>query len=263
MARRVVPIDIPQVVTVEELRRSVVLAMNRLAERFADQNFNSDINALNHRVTNLAAPVEGNDAVTKRWVENQVSGSSTSTESFKLPNDVLRLATGNLASIPTYGPADTGRLYYATDFAHLYWWTGTGWTWGPGDPGSTIIVLAGPSAPNAGVWQVCDGSTVTIALPDGTTGSYTVPDLTGDTFVYGGAYSGTVQEPSRATWEADATTAAAGTSATQIVDLGSGVFVTNDLHSHNLTNANARLMLPSETNGGLPRRMAMTFYFRC
>jgi hypothetical protein len=80
------------------------------------------------------------------------------------------------AQIPAdLGAPDTGFLVNVTDFGHLLRWTGTAWTWGPGDAGSGEIqgFLVDPAGPG---WHICNGSTVSYLKQDGTLGSVTLPD---------------------------------------------------------------------------------------
>lgn len=83
----------------------------------------------------------------------------------------------NQADLPTdLGIDDTNLLVNVTDYAHLLIWTGTGWTWAPGEEGSDfmLLFLTGP-APVTG-WRVCDGSANIPKLNfDGTLSFVTVP----------------------------------------------------------------------------------------
>src|SRR5437879_542995 len=62
-------------------------------------------------------------------------------------------------NLPTdLGGFDTGFLVFVTDFAHLLQWTGTSWTWGPGENGSGYtIAFVNPPKPLAG-WRKAAGS---------------------------------------------------------------------------------------------------------
>jgi len=85
------------------------------------------------------------------------------------------------ANLPTDLQAeDAGVLAFVTDYAHLLQWTGSGWTWGPGEQGSDMILtfLNGPS-PGTG-WQACDGSpNVGVLQSDGTLNFVIVPSTPG------------------------------------------------------------------------------------
>lgn len=83
------------------------------------------------------------------------------------------------ANLPTnFGPGDTGRIVYVTDYAHLLMWTGSGWTWGPGDSGSGMMQLFEVDPTGAG-WHLYDGTAnVKYLKSDGTTGTVNLPDLT-------------------------------------------------------------------------------------
>lgn len=82
-----------------------------------------------------------------------------------------------LASIPTLGTNDAGFLFAVTDYAHLLRWSGTTWSFAPGDGGSGMLALFEVD-PGTG-WHLYDGSTVNYLKADGTTGSVTLPDLAG------------------------------------------------------------------------------------
>jgi hypothetical protein len=198
-----------------------------------------------------------------------------------------------LASIPT--PSIDGYLFYSTDYEHIFRRVGASWTWGPGELGSKYIVASVGAAPLGGVWQLCDGTAaVNYATATGGTGSITVPDLTGNTFIKGGTYTGTPRVADRATWEAAAvtdnesththdvdptSTTSGNNSDSQIVQSGTGVTVAADTHTHDtdianfasaagavhnhaLSDANAQLKVFNETNGGLPLSLALDFYMR-
>jgi hypothetical protein len=70
-----------------------------------------------------------------------------------------------------------GFLISVSDYAHILRWTGSGWTWGPGDPGSGYIAPF-LSAPTQTGWHLCDGSTVNKLNADGTLTSVVLPNYT-------------------------------------------------------------------------------------
>lgn len=84
---------------------------------------------------------------------------------------------------------DTGRLFYATDFAHLYRWDGGSWSFAPGDDGSGYIgwYIQAPNTPSSGSsyqpWEVCAGVPVTISTSAATTESVTPPNFTASTVI--------------------------------------------------------------------------------
>ena len=199
-----------------------------------------------------------------------------------------------IASIPTPSANEAGYLFYANDYKHLYVWSGSAWSYAESDSGSGYIV-AGQS--NGGLWALCDGSSTTIATATGTTTSATTPDLTGDVFLQGATSASSVRTAVRATWETTAktedesshlhvfnngghpTSGPLGTPATVVVQSGTGTTVASDVHNHNdtsvnyntgpgsahshaLNDTNAQLKVPSETNGGLPKRIALPWYMR-
>lgn len=61
-------------------------------------------------------------------------------------------------------------------YNHMMRFTGSGWSFAPGDIGSDFVVTF-LSPPTADGWQVCDGTVgVTYLLSDGTIGTRTVPN---------------------------------------------------------------------------------------
>ena len=84
--------------------------------------------------------------------------------------------SGNQASLPTLNANDSSFLYYVTDYAHLLQWGGNGWNWGPGDPGSGMMVLFEVD-PTGNGWHLYDGNNVSYLRGNGTLGNITLPDL--------------------------------------------------------------------------------------
>lgn len=183
-----------------------------------------------------------------------------------------------LANIPTLGTADAGFEFESSDYGHRHRWSGAAWAFAPGDPGSKYIV-AGVAAPLGGLWGLCDGSTYAVAQANGTTANVISPDLTGDIFLQGGAYTGTRKAAARATWEATAVTddesahvhnvtvlgeaIVNGAGAAQTVGQdGTVISSSGTAHHHVLSDANAQLTVPSEANGGVPVRIDLAWYLR-
>lgn len=85
------------------------------------------------------------------------------------------------ASLPTdLGTSDINFLAFVTDYAHQLIWTGTGWTWAPGEQGSDFVLpfVSGPN-PATG-WQACNGSLNISRLNfDGSLAFVTVPNTPG------------------------------------------------------------------------------------
>lgn len=77
------------------------------------------------------------------------------------------------------GTNDVGYIVNVSDFSHRLQWSGSAWAFAEGDDGSFYFVDTPGAVPTGGVWQLCDGSTVTYLKADGTTGSYTTKNLTG------------------------------------------------------------------------------------
>lgn len=132
---------------------------------------------------------------TDRDVHYQVVLDGTGKRIWKFDRGMMR---GTIS--PDQKPADldnagdVGFLFFSTDFAHVYRWNGTGWRYAveEGDPGSGFVQLRMFNPNDNGVWQVCDGSTVTRSGNAGLTASVTVPDLI-NRFIKGvNAYTGAI-----------------------------------------------------------------------
>lgn len=88
-------------------------------------------------------------------------------------------ATTQAALPADFGENDTGFLNSVTDYAHVLQWSGSVWTWGPGESGSGYFQDFAV-APTGSGWQACDGSTgVKYLKADGTTATVTVPNTAG------------------------------------------------------------------------------------
>lgn len=93
---------------------------------------------------------------------------------------VMQVTQANLPKDLT--ASDVGVLVTVTDYNHSLQWTGTGWTWGPGDAHSGYVVAFVNAPPDDG-WAPADGSAgVSQLLSDGTVDSVTVPNVAGSYF---------------------------------------------------------------------------------
>lgn len=180
------------------------------------------------------------------------------------------LQAGIVAFTATLTAADTGLILDVTDYKHMLRWSGTATDFVDGDSSGYIIDAL--SAPNGGVWQACDGTVgVHVLKGDGTLLTVTVPNWNGQdtseistgTVAVGVTQAGTVP-----TWQAGATTDAETTNHTHPITVGAGsvnagtggaVGVVTSVttptgnqsahHSHTLSNANAKLNIPSPSAG--------------
>lgn len=126
-----------------------------------------------------------------------------------------------------------------TDFVHVLRWSGSAWAFAPEDDGSNYYRMA-DEAPTNGLWQACDGSTVSYLKADGTTGSKSLDDLSTSAYLKGGTTAAAVAAASGFT-DDDPTTRHTHTfttgapSATTTVDNtlgGSTVAVASGTHTH-------------------------------
>lgn len=91
-----------------------------------------------------------------------------------------RVAQSDLAALRlSYGSAETGLRIEVQDYRHVLRWTGTAFTWGPGEDGRHDIAALPIDPDDSTGWSLCDGSTVSYLKGDGTLGSFVTPDLIG------------------------------------------------------------------------------------
>jgi hypothetical protein len=87
-----------------------------------------------------------------------------------------------IANIPTFVNAgDDGRLFYATDYSHVYRWNaaGPGWIFIEGDASGYVVIGQPSGVPNGGLWGLCNGSTYAVAQSDGTVANVTTATIAG------------------------------------------------------------------------------------
>lgn len=183
----------------------------------------------------------------------------------------LRTQSQLAALAALLGANDANYLVSVTDYLHELRWTGSAWEFAPGDNGSGYSVFA-DAAPQGGLWQVWDGSTVNRLNGAGTVTSVTVPDVStarymkaGTTYIAPAASSGTTAG-TVATNQAASAGTPAGTnsaptftgdsvntgpeSATQEVFSGVGVTVADSPHVHSVT-ATGTVSAPTFTGSAL------------
>jgi hypothetical protein len=152
-----------------------------------------------------------------------------------------------LALIPVDLAAyDAGFLFYGTDYAHTWRWTGTVWEYAPGDRTSGEFAWFAAD-PGTG-WKLCNGTSTTRSKTDATTAAFATPNLigcypkgaaayTGAVVSASGSISGTTGTESSHT---HAVTTAAVASGVGDIDSpvyqvsGAGVGVRNEWHRHNV-----------------------------
>ena len=144
--------------------------------------------------------------------------------------------SANAGSAPTLTTDDVGFVWKMADFDRLYRWTGTAWEDAAGQPTRGMIDYFSDLMLPGAWWALCDGSSVTRSTPTGGTTSILVPNLTsvnrfirsvalGTGTTGGGATTHThqVNPPS---------TTSGANSASQAVQVGVGVTVAADPHTH-------------------------------
>lgn len=174
---------------------------------------------------------------------------------------------------------DAGLLASVTDYGHVLKWSGSAWSWGPGEQGSGMMALFEVN-PTATGWHLYDGSTVSYLKADGTLGSVALPDLVSATAnaAYpkaGSPNSGpnaatgaTISGGTVASAATGITGSTAATGSTTSVNNGTGTLVTlpTSAHTHavTITDPHHTHTLSAITAGtdGEPRNLVRRPYFR-
>lgn len=129
-----------------------------------------------------------------------------------------------IANIPGALTADdVGYKFEATDYRHNYRWDGGGWHFALGDNGAGYVVWTGGGSPTGGLWALCQGQTVNVALDNGSVGSLATPNFTGFGLGLGTPYlasASTASAPAAAIAPDLTTTAGPGTGAPVSLTLG-------------------------------------------
>ena len=189
-----------------------------------------------------------------------------------------------LTNLPTgLGTEDTGQTYYNSYFDRWWFWDGLHWHYQDGSfgAGAQCTTSSSFTPPEGGLWQVCDGSTVSCALANATIGtkiaSHTEAVGSDNPTIEGGSGSTTIAQVAVApTWDASAKTELTSLSVSLsegsiTVQSGTGAnpgngsvsgTVSPNPHSHNLNATNAQINPPSEVNGGLSLRISMAWWMR-
>lgn len=234
----------------------------------------------------------------KRFQSNPVAGligdtssntgtSSISTVSY-VPNTIPSLivkeviydTSSTLAGLPTgLGTEDTGQLYYNSYFKRYWFWDGAAWNYNDSGIGAGGQCSTSGPAPSGGLWQACDGSTVSCALDNATIGNKTASpaQATGgnNPSIQGGAGDTTQHAAVAPTWNATARTETTSLSISSgegsvTVQSGSGATpgdgsvsssASPNPHSHALTNTNAKINPPTDA-AGLGLRISMAWWMR-
>jgi hypothetical protein len=80
------------------------------------------------------------------------------------------------------GVNDAGFLAFVADYNHVLQWTGTVWTWGPGELGSGMVVPFEVAPSPATGWASCNGSLVNYLESTGVLSSVILPSTAGSYF---------------------------------------------------------------------------------
>jgi len=209
----------------------------------------------------LAAALEGFTGSSESTADQKFLEAALASDA--PPATVRPVIRDVLANLPGWLNArDDGQIFEATDYRHSWRWNGAtlAWQFVAGDSsGQVVIGKPDGTAPDGGLWALCDGTNTQLSHDDGTVTTVATQNLTGGVFIKGDVIA--AQQPASApTWAAGAATAA-DSGAGQAVQSGSGATVAAHPHTHPLSAAGA-INPPSETNGGLPLRVGVAFWIR-
>lgn len=190
------------------------------------------------------------------------------------------------ATIPTtgfngavLGTNDSGLQVNVTDFAHVLQWGGSAWGFAANDSSGYIVDAL--AAPLGGVWGACNGSAYLVLQPNGTTASVPTPNWNGsDSFeTADGTHAPGVASVATAgitpttldsvdhthtfsgTGTVGTTTVNAGTGSPVTVGTGGSVAISGTTGNESVKHTHLAAA-PSETAGGLPKRIAFQKYLR-
>lgn len=191
------------------------------------------------------------------------------------------------ATIPTtgfngaaLGTNDTGLQVNSTDYCHIHQWTGSGWKFA-GLDNSNFVSDALATPPQGGLWGACDGSSYLVMQSDATLVNTPTPTWNGsDSFeqANGTHTAGTASVASAGitptsiesathnhtfsgSGSTGTTTVNAGTGSPVTVGAGGTVTISGTTGTESATHTHLAAA-PSETAGGLPKRIAFQKYLR-
>jgi hypothetical protein len=184
-----------------------------------------------------------------------------------------------LADKPTdLDTSDNGLLFYGTDYAHTWRWTGAAWEYAPGDRAAGEIAWF-TSDPGTG-WALCDGSATTRTTAAAGTAAFTTPNLIGAYAKGAAAYTGSVAGATDPVISGGVISSAAdhahhfgpfaiaGATTGSTVNLGSAVNVANYDHAHPVEadtgggGAHSHTVSGLAAAGGEPAHVDLLPYFR-
>lgn len=181
---------------------------------------------------------------------------------------VIASLTGSLTT------DDAGYLYYATDYARAFRWTGSAWENAPGEDAQGEIRFFA-IAPSTG-WQLCDGTTTTRSTSAGSTAAVTVPNYSTSAYLKAAtsltagptAASGTTADESAHTHSVDPpnTTSGNDSGSGTVVQSGTGTTVATHTHTHD-TNIGSFASAAGSAHNHAPgtlelRRTELLAYYR-
>jgi hypothetical protein len=171
-------------------------------------------------------------------------------------------ASAVLAGKPAAPPA--GTLYRNTFFQRVWYYDGAAWHYNDGGVGAGAQVSTSGPAPSGGLWQACDGSTVSCALDNCTTANLTASNTAavgGNNPMIEGGAGGAQQATTVPTYTGGASvTSGTDSGAGTVVQAGAGTTVATHTHTHGVTVP--AINAPSEANGGLPLRVSCAWWMR-
>ena len=165
---------------------------------------------------------------------------SNSTPPPYIPTDIYDTSS-SLAGLPTgLTIANRGQHYYNSYFKRWWNWDGANWHYldsGIGAGGQ--VSTSGATAPEGGLWQACDGSTVSCALDNATIGNKVASpaQATGgnNPIIQGGAGDTTQHAATAPTLASSSVTSGNDSGSGTVVLSGVGTTVAAHTHTHDIT----------------------------
>ena len=183
-----------------------------------------------------------------------------------IPPAIVFDNSSSLAGKPAgLGTGDAGKQYYNSYFGRMWVWTGTVWKYADGGIGAGGHVLTVGPAPEGGLWQAADGSTVACALDNCTIGSLGALDTRasgGDNPVLRGGAGGSPSPATAATYVGGPSISTGNDSDAGVTFLAAGVGSTAALNPHTHPIGLPALNAPSTAHGGLEFGVSCAVWMR-
>lgn len=158
-------------------------------------------------------PLNGGGATDQTWLAFFRDSAGAVAALQTVVNALLGVNVFTVATQPTLAAGDAGYLGWLSDYKHVVRWTGSAWEFFGDSSNGFFADFA--IVPQAGSWQLCDGTTTTYLTLGATLTetSFATPNLTGSPAYKktAGAYTGTIAAKSGATDSGTTDASGAGT----------------------------------------------------